>query len=134
MADERVPALLVPEQPDTIDDNVFSILERPRKPARSTKPARERKPKEKKYTLTDAFTCEQNSGETTLDMQKALYSVSFLLQYFSEMGNKDPEGMLIHGLTFALDKIARDVGDLFVWDDILRLGGDPRVIKKQREE
>jgi hypothetical protein len=99
---------------------------------RSKKPARSRKPKPQLFTLAGAFTCEQNSGQNTLDLQKAIYSLSYLMQYFTDLGNEDAEGMLINGLTFALDKIAREVGRLFVWDDILRLGGDPRVMKQQR--
>src|ERR1700676_1782132 len=110
MTEEKEPVLLAPSQPGPITGRVLSITEKQPK-----KMLRARKPKPQSFTLAEAFTYEQNSSQKTLDLQKAIYSISFLMQYFSEIGNEDPEGMLINGLTYALEKIAREIGDLFVW-------------------
>jgi hypothetical protein len=94
------------------------------------KPRHSRTPKPG-LTLETAFTCEQSGSTDTVDLEKAIRSISFLLQWSSDIGNDDPDGPLVNGLTFALDKIAAEVHRLYTHDDILKLGGDPRTIKKQ---
>jgi len=64
--------------------------------------------------LLDAFTYDQKRGRDTRDMQKALYSIAYLMDYFSDIGNHDPSGDLVSGLAHSLRDIAQDVGELCV--------------------
>lgn len=76
-----------------------------------------------KYTLDEAFDYSQDSN--TLDLEKAIRSISFLLDWGSEGGNKPLNATLALGLAQAANQCAEDAGDLYDSDDIYRLGGDP---------
>src|SRR5579872_712268 len=126
MAEQIVSSLLVPSQSS---NKIFSIATKNPKKRKLTASgsARKSRNKSKKLTLREVFTYEQQHSRDTLDLQKAIYSISYLMEHFSDIGNEDPDGRLIEGLSVALRKIGRDVEKLFVSDDILRLGGDPRA-------
>lgn len=119
------PAAQKPETTVTVVPAVATIPK-----SAGKKPRRKRAPKPA-LTLEDAFTYEQNSSRDTSDLEKAIRSISFLLQWSTDIGNNAPDGPLVNGLAFALDKIADQARDLYTHDDICKLGGNPGTIKRQ---
>jgi len=89
--------------------------------------------KEELYTLDEAFYFHQNSGANTLDLEKALNSISYLLNWLSQGGNEPIPGPTAAGLAEALDRCVRDVRYLYTVDDIFKLGASPRKVRKDRK-
>jgi hypothetical protein len=97
-------------------------------------PRRKKPRKPAKYTLKEAFYYEQAESRKTLDLQKALRSAAFLLEWASSFGNDDLSGMLALGLAGVLNKCAERVSRLFAIDAVIKLGANPQEAFKCRDE
>jgi hypothetical protein len=86
------------------------------------------------FTLEDAFMFTQSESQNTSDLEKAIRATAFLLAWASEGANEEPDGYLAFGLTRVLERCADQVGRLFTYDDIERLGADPRKVREARSE
>jgi len=83
-------------------------------------------------SLAESLTYEQSSGNSTLDLEKALRSASYLLNWASRGCNEPLPQILAGGLAQVLDMCAEDVSKLFTHDDIIKSGGDLNAIRALR--
>jgi hypothetical protein len=94
-----------------------------------------RKPiEEPKFTLLDAFTYEDRRSNSTLDLQKALLSCSYLMAWTSKIGNENPDGYSILGLANIIEGCAAEVEELFSQDDIYDAGSTPHEIREAKQQ
>jgi hypothetical protein len=64
------------------------------------------------------------TGTDKENLARALRSISFLLDWGSEDGNKDLERNAALGFSYLLDHAAAEVEQLFTRDELVRAGGD----------
>jgi hypothetical protein len=92
---------------------VAGINKSTRKPPAPAKPRRPRKPE--KVTLEDAFDYfnvpdgADTPELTDINLERALRSVTFLLEWLSHHGNESVDGFVAHGLAQVLDRCAQGV-------------------------
>jgi hypothetical protein len=92
-------------------------------------------PKEQMFTLEDAYEFRQSGGHDTSGLEKVLRASAFLLEWSSNLGNNDDvDRNLVDGIACVLRRCAREVQRLFTYDDIERLGADPREVRAARSE
>ena len=89
-------------------------------------------PKERRFTLAEAFEYEQSSASSTLDLEKALRSIAYLMTWSSHYGNERMSASLAMGLADVLEDVSDRVSRLFTFDDIHKLRGNPYEILKAR--
>lgn len=85
---------------------------------------------DQRFSLSEAFEFEQNSGASTRDLEKAIRSAAYLVVWSSENGGVSPS--LAWGLAETLAGCADEVSRLFTDDEVWALNGDPRIIRKKR--
>ncbi len=83
-----------------------------------------------KVTIEEAFS--YNGGEKD-DLEKAILSSAFLLEWASRNGNSDAPGMLAVGVAEALRTCAREVRKFtYSQKELLAAGGDLSVVHTLR--
>jgi hypothetical protein len=84
------------------------------------------------FTLADAFCFHQTENRNTFDLEKAIRSVSYQLDWLSRGGNESVSGISAQGLSETLNRCADEVRRLFTWDDIFALDANPPAILKAK--
>jgi hypothetical protein len=121
MLENTIPARPSVEQSEKLNKGdeaarVVPFLIRSERKNGKSSPKVVKRPKAKKYTLaealSEAFTYEQNSSLNTLDLEKALRCVSYLLVWSSQTSDEAVPGVLAYGLSEVLDECARKTRSL----------------------
>lgn len=77
--------------------------------------------KEVQNSIESAFSYSQQHD--TLDLEKCLRSVSYLLEWCSDVGNQEVDGFAAQGLAQIVKLAAEATRDLYTHDDMLRFSG-----------
>jgi len=88
---------------------------------------------EQRFTLDEAFYFNQNTAKNTFDLEKAIRSVAYLLDWYGQAGNEPVPGRVAQGLSETLNHCAEEIRWLFTWDDIFALGGNPAAVLEAKE-
>jgi hypothetical protein len=80
----------------------------------------------------DAFDYDDKPS-TTADLERAVLACAFLLEFNTEGGNEQMDGMVANGLASSLRRCAAEVRKLYTKDDLIAAGGDERLLAPARE-
>jgi hypothetical protein len=67
--------------------------------------------------------------DDSLDLEKAIRSIAYLLEWGSALGNEPMNGNAANGLHYLLDKCADEARGLFTLDELKKAGGDLNLLK-----
>jgi hypothetical protein len=132
--------ILIPDSPPNQENPTLAEPESKRRPelvAMVQKPPKAKKPRRTKvaaplFTLEEVYEYGQSSGRDTSDLEKALRAMAYLLEWSSDIGNESPNSCLVHGIALTLnDDCVKQVRQLYTWDDVFKLGGDPTRLREK---
>jgi hypothetical protein len=69
--------------------------------------------------------------DDSLDLEKAIRSIAYLLEWGSTLGNEPMNGNAANGLHYLLHKCADETRWLFTLDDLKEAGGDPNLLRRR---
>lgn len=134
MPDSKIPRVVASQSgqiipaPPFVDERKESRQSPPKNKPKARKPQR--------YTLAEAlneafhFRCD--GGRNTLDLEKSIRCVGYLLEWTSESGNVPSPPTFAAALAEVLSKCADEVRTLFTRDDIYYAGGNPILLLNKR--
>jgi len=109
MAAARKPTLFAVD----LQENL--ALQQSKKPKSSGRGRAPKNLRPQKFTVAEAFsvfTTIKSEGGINSDIERGLRSIAFLLHSLSEIGNRDVEGFVAHGLADAIEHYADRVDAL----------------------